>query len=43
MKTVNSIVEEFKPFPKSNSSSIAHPRPRIGKTKKDKARKERGE
>jgi len=31
------IVDEFKPFPKSNDG-IGHPRRRTGKTKRDKAK-----
>lgn len=29
------VVDEFKPFPKSKDS-VAHPRQRLGKTKRDK-------
>jgi len=32
------IVDEFKPFPKSKVD-VGHPRPRIGKTKRDKAKR----
>ena len=32
-----SVQDEFKPFPKSKDNS--HPRPRVGKTKKDKAKR----
>lgn len=32
------IVDEFKPFPKSKDGG-GHPRPRVGKTKKDKAKR----
>lgn len=32
------IVDDFKPFPKSKGDS-GHPRPRVGKTKKDKAKR----
>ena len=32
------IVDEFKPFPKSKGG-VGHPRSRVGKTKKDKAKK----
>ncbi len=31
------IVDEFKPFPKSKDNS--HPRSRVGKTKRDKAKR----
>ena len=32
------VVDEFKPFPKGKDS-VAHPRPRTGKTKRDKAKR----
>jgi hypothetical protein len=34
-----SIVDEFKPFPKSKDNGNSHPRPRVGKTKRDKAKR----
>jgi len=33
-----SVQDEFKPFPKSKGD-VGHPRPRIGKTKRDKAKR----
>lgn len=33
-----SVQKEFKPFPKSKDS-VSHPRSRVGKTKKDKAKR----
>ena len=32
------VVDEFKPFPKSKDG-VGHPRPRVGKTKRDKAKR----
>ena len=32
------VVDEFKPFPKSKDG-VGHPRSRVGKTKKDKAKR----
>lgn len=32
------VVDEFKPFPKSKETN-GHPRPRVGKTKRDKAKR----
>ena len=34
----SNIVDEFKPFPKSKDG-VGHPRPRVGKTKRDKAKR----
>jgi len=34
-----SIVDEFKPFPKSKDNGNSHPRSRVGKTKRDKAKR----
>jgi hypothetical protein len=33
-----SVQNEFKPFPKSKDTN-GHPRPRVGKTKRDKAKR----
>lgn len=32
------VQDDFKPFPKSKDG-VSHPRPRVGKTKKDKAKR----
>ena len=32
------VQDEFKPFPKSKDNGNSHPRSRVGKTKKDKAK-----
>ena len=34
-----SIQDEFKPFPKSKDNGNSRPRSRVGKTKKDKAKR----
>ena len=34
----SNIVDEFKPFPKSKGG-VGHPRSRVGKTKRDKAKR----
>lgn len=34
-----SVQDEFKPFPKSKDNGSSHPRSRVGKTKKDKAKR----
>ena len=34
-----SIVDEFKLFPKSKDNGNSHPRSRVGKTKRDKAKR----
>jgi len=39
MTKPTSIQDEFKPFPKSKDNGNSHPRPRVGKTKKDKAKR----
>lgn len=33
------VVDEFKPFAKSKDNGNSHPRSRVGKTKKDKAKR----
>ena len=34
-----SVVDEFKPFPKSKDNGNSHPRSRVGKTKRDNAKR----